>query len=341
MDFNATNASFTDVEILFSDSLRVTLYVIYTIIIVFTVCMNGLVIYTYNSHGIQVTKFNLCLVHISASNIAQNIGIIPFIAVDLSTVGNKSKYIDSIICGFTDGLCGFFGGAFTCVICITFTSITRYLVIKKPLVGHVNKQKTKVYLTCFWLCGYLSLVPNLFSWELDQIHGFCVRKHLFSAITGLLYNALLFIFGLLVPTMVMTVTYLMTIYHLYKIQPTPSVANRSKLKHRKHVIVLLGALIAAFLVCWSPFGLYWMLSSLSYFGNNIQAEYEKSRLLRYILIPCLLAGVTNPVMYALTSSAFRKAIKRAFSMRIKVDYAFSLRGVKSPQIASRHETTDL
>ena len=128
------------IEELFTNSLRISLYTIFGIICILAVFMNLIVIHLYNTRMIHSSNFNLCLAHLSGMNIAESLGILPFVFVDVSALEKKSKYIDNLRCGITDGMCGFFTFAFGCVWCIGFMSVSRLAIIRKPLACHLQKE---------------------------------------------------------------------------------------------------------------------------------------------------------------------------------------------------------
>ena len=80
--------------------------------------------------------------------------------------------------------------------------------------------------------------------------------------------------------------------------------SSTKKKHRLKVIRHIGILIAVFLVSWVPFGVCWTLHMIKYFSTGIKGEYEKSRLVKYTLLPCLAASILNILFHGELRAGF-------------------------------------
>ena len=292
----------------FVPSYRVVIFSIYGLIIILGIGTNLIVIYLYQTRNIRYNHFNLCLAHLSAMNIAQHLGTIPFITIDWSSITISNVFAERLLCGISEGLSVFFCFAFSSVYCLCLMSIYRYYIIKYPLRRHITKKKTKKILFSLWVAGVLWILPNMVSLKLDKNHSFCIRQYMWSYMLSVIYKSLLFIIGMVLPVLVMVIVYLLIIREMFRKQKYEQ-TNWAKLKYRKKILTLLGTLISIYLICWLPFGIYWLLRLLSYFGDDEEGLERRHSLIRYIMIPCLLAGLLNPIFYALISTEFRRSLR--------------------------------
>ena len=263
--------------------------------------LNTLSIAMYFTRHIKRTKFNFCLLQLAISNIVQQHGFLPYIILDVREIKTPTWYIESIYCGLSSGLSVFFTGAFVTVYTICFVTINWYRIIKKPLVRKTNKKSIFAFHMVLWFIGMVLIIPNFLSFKVDYKHGFCIRNGVFRKYL-LFYKATLLFTGLVLPIFIMCFVYILIIFSMC--QTRNKFKSSTKKKHRLKVIRHIGILIAVFLVSWLPFGVCWTLQMTSFFSTGIKGEYEKSRLIKYSLLPCLAASILNILFHGELRAGF-------------------------------------
>lgn len=345
---NTWNTSHHHVNARVFDATTNTVYMTLSLVmIVFGILMNVVVVFLYVRKKIQRSRFNFSLLHLSASNIAQHIGLLPHLIIDLKQIPvDVSIITETLICSVTDGLTLFFMFASTSANILCFITITRYLVIKNPIKNYINGSKNTYLLCTMWLLGVIFLLPNALSWKLDHKNGFCVRGKLYSnQVTFRVYAWSMLIVGLVVPVFLMVWTYSQTVYRFYIKKPDEAHGGIQKIKYRKQVTALLGALIIVYLLSWLPYSVYWTLSIQNYFGTGINAEYKKSRIMRLTLLPCLGGSMMNVIFYGLSNYEFRQKFLTTILSVIKLspnpspNRRYSMKNITSDQSIVRKYST--
>lgn len=307
---NNTTRPSAEIEEIFTKEIWLLYYIICGLLISTGTITNCHIIYFYWTRKIPQTHFNYCLMLLSVLNILQYVGILPYLAIPIEKVATRNYYVQSVMCGIIEGPNMFFAAANTTVFMLSFISVTRYHIIVRPFKRRVSQRTTKKMLIGFSLFTILLIVPNSLNWRLKPGHDYCVRTNYFNALVNFVYRGVLFGAGIVIPVVTMTFTYLMTIFALYSSHATP--AEKSKRKHRKHVIQVLGALIAIYLLCWLPFGIYWILNSVGYYGKSVPADYRSTRVGKFVFVPCISAGFLNALSYGITNKQFQAALQKVY-----------------------------
>lgn len=298
--------SFDDVEEVYSHSVQVFYYTISCVLILINFIMASLFVFYYKTKRIPQTSFNYYLVFYSLSNIGQCLAFIPTISINLKNVTTRDVYLQTFLCSISDGIY-FYLVAMSCTAYIlSYMTIARCCIIRKPfrrpLAGKSKFNISVIGVTCI---AALCMLPNAFNFGLKRQHGFCVRTNLYHPMFSMVYGAFLTVCLLLVPVIVMLVTYAMIIKTFFNKHVGENTCSQSVTNHRKHVVKLLGALIFIYILCGFPLSIYWILSITSVFGTGIKAEYVKTRVFRLVLWPILLEGIFNVIFYALSSNVIR------------------------------------
>ena len=292
-----SNSTKNTVEEIFSKEVTYIYLTISWTIIICSCLLNALSIAMYLTRRIRRTKFNFCLLQLAISNIVQQLGFLPYLLLDVRKIKSSTWYIESVGCGFVDGLSAFFASAFVTVYTICFMSVNWYCIIKKPLAKRTSKKSILCFLIILWLVGVLLIQPNLFTFKVDYKHGFCRRSETFGQHFIYFYKGILLFTGLILPVLIMCITYVLIILDLLMSRTTGEFKSSTKKKHRLKVIQHIGILIAVFLASWLPFGVYWTLLMTSYFSEGIKGDYEKTRGIKYTMLPCLMASILNTLTY--------------------------------------------
>ena len=236
---NSTDTTQGTVEIIFSHDVTLVYYSVTITIILCACALNLMSIYMYLTRKIRRTNFNFCLLHLAVSNTVQQIAFIPFIAVENRDIKSEYWYLESIQCGFVDGLSVFFMAAFVTVYIICFMSVNWYRIIKKPFASkQTRKYNILRYVTILWTIGSILIAPNFLTWKLDYKHGFCVRSEVFGHNFAFFYKGFLLLVGLIIPVITMCFTYILIIRSMCQRRANKKEKFKSptKERYRKKVI---------------------------------------------------------------------------------------------------------
>ncbi|XP_066920525.1 substance-K receptor-like [Clytia hemisphaerica] len=297
-------------------------------IIFIGVILNATVICLYRYKKIIPTLFNFYLAVLGVSNIIQDLGAIHFIFLyhreteDLVPVQRTD-----LLCNFIDGQPVFWIGGFVTVYTICFMNIKWYTIITKPLRNENKKRRLVYSIIGFWLFGIILLVPNMYTFEYDKNVRHCMpTDKILGKKLVLVYKVSLFGFGYVIPMAIMLLTYLMIIREFYFKSKRIGDVNKVRVKYRKKMITFLTIIMVVFFICWSPFGIAYIIvamtpNNMEYVDRDISIDQNK-RLFRLTLIPCYCAATLNVVCFAIKdkeiSRCFKDLMKLKFPARVRV-----------------------
>ncbi|XP_065050998.1 substance-K receptor-like [Rhopilema esculentum] len=250
---------------------------------------------------------NLLLLNLALADIVSGIAIFPYLFI---------KGRSDIICGIKDGLPIFHAASMVNFLTLGLLSLSRYMLINHPTrpKWRIRKRSVKWLALCTWLTGTILVIPNVVLSRYSQSTRICEYHWLNGFASKLAFVVTNVIAGTALFALIFT--YFSTVYTLW-FRPTARRLTRSNSisstqSSRKRVSILLGMLIVAFLVCWVPFTVYWVLSAgLDYFPDTMEGYIEKTRLKRYTVLVAFLNTLSDPIFYALGNRQIREEAVRA------------------------------
>ncbi|XP_065640973.1 mu-type opioid receptor isoform X2 [Hydra vulgaris] len=146
-------------RMIFSYEERLTVRISYTIVTLIGVFSNGIVSYLIIRIRKLRTTNNLLILNLAISDIIACLSMYPFIYFNLSETSIQGTTAN-VLCGFTEGLYGFFVAALVSLLTLSVLSISRYLGINHPLkltwkfeVKHMKWVFGLSWLfSAFWVC---------------------------------------------------------------------------------------------------------------------------------------------------------------------------------------------
>ena len=281
------------------DILTKVFYVLLSLINIFG---NSIVVYIIYKERMMHNTVNLLLANLSLSDIVAGIAIYPYLFIEISTEDEKANRAD-YLCGFKVGMPLFFGASTVNFLTLTVLSLSRYLLINHPtkLKWRIQKSYVKWISIATWIIGISLPLPNIVSMKYLPQNRYCKRfwpdwfnRSAFFSVTAVVY---------IFPLFSLLLTYIATVYTLWLKASTrrlvQSNSNANARSIREKVAILLGLLILAFCVCWSPFALYWSLSAGSqYFKNTPEGQIKKARVMRFTLLAGFVNTCLDPFIYA-------------------------------------------
>ena len=280
---------------------------------------SGVCFLILNDKKIQNTV-NLLLLNLSISDIISAIAVYPYLFLDISKTNLKYTGAN-LMCGFTEGLTIFFAASLVNLLTLSVLSLSRYMLINHPTKHkwRVKKHSVKWISVFTWTVGISLLIPSGVSFHYNSENKICWRRWA-KGIILVLYFIATMVISFLIPLCTLTFTYISTIHTLWfkkslqRLQRTNS--QTSVQSSRKRISILLGMLIVVFLVCWSPFGIYWLLSAaLSYFPDTVEGQRKMIRITRYTILIALLNTCLDPMVYAYSNRQITNGARRTILRR--------------------------
>ena len=310
----ALNASQTYPGV-FTSAEDITLKFFYAFVSLAAVIGNSGVCYIIVKYKKIQNTVNLLLLNLSFADIVTALAVYPYLFLDLSKINIKGKYAD-FLCGLTEGLTLFFSASLVNLLTLSVLSLSRYTLINHPTKQNwrIRKQNVKWIAVATWLVSFSLLIPNGVSFRYNPGNKICWR-HWAKGIIPVLYFVATLIMGMAVPLFTLTFTYISTIYTLWFKASTRrlsrSNSQTSVSTSRKRISVLLGLLILAYLVCWLPFGVYWLLSAaLNYFPKTVEGQKQMIRITRYTILVALVNTSLDPIVYAYSNRQIKDGARR-------------------------------
>ena len=306
---------FGDNALILSPTVNIALNVFYVVITVLGLLSNGLVIHLFISKKVQSTAFNLLLLNLSIADIIADISAYPYVFVNLPNLRNYSDSTANLICTLSYGMTPFMMASSVTIFTLCFISVIRFLMIKYPLRSYWTKDKRNIiiFIIIVWPVSIGILSTNFITFQYDPISAICYRrwpKHF----NGKLWSAMISFVGYMLPIVVMMITFSAAGLKLW--DKTLSAGNnfisKASLKRKKKAFVLLGFLIIAFFVCWSPVFGYLVLarSTKSVFPDGERGECARMHVLRFVFLIALCNTVADPVIYGFKGEEFRNGFYR-------------------------------
>ncbi|XP_045924736.1 galanin receptor 2a [Micropterus dolomieu] len=197
---------------------------------------------------------------------------------------------------------------------LTAVSLDRYLAICYPLRSR-EMRTPKNALTSICLVWALALVfsgPYLSYYAQMELAGAVVCIPAWETKPRIIMDVCTFIFGYLIPLLVLCLTYGRTIRYLWtSVDP---VKDRSESRRAKQKVTKMIVIVAAlFCLCWLPHHLVILCMWSGRFPLN-HATYVL-RILSHLV--AYTNSCLNPIVYALISKHFRKGFRKVFSCSLR------------------------
>eukprot|EP00794_Sanderia_malayensis_P008954 gene8953-9908_t len=307
---NATGRAYVDVEI-YPVGLH---WFLNSLMIVVTICGmigNGLVCYYFATKKVRLTAFNMLLLNLSLADLLADVFAYPQIFADLKMFRSFSDQTANIMCAFTIGITPFATVTYVSVITLSYISLNRYVSIKFPhkTKWFKSRRNTAWIIVLTWIFSITFVAPNAISFDYDPMYAICYRVWP-SGFNGLVWLGIGILVGVIMPIMTMFVTFIATMRHFNK-KTLISNEERAVLKRKKEAVILLGFLIVAILVCWSPSFIYLILSfaATSMWPQGKEGQYVRMKVIRVVFLIALTNSIADPFIYAYRNPAFNKCFR--------------------------------
>lgn len=207
---------------------------------------------------------------------------------------------------------------YTSILFLACISIDRYLVIVHASEKFKTHQRTCSRLLCgaVWALGWALALPALFNdakrIDADSQRISCTETFDIGSASSwrIATRGFRHIFGFLLPLLIMTTCYGVTIARLLR--------TRGFQKHRAMRVII--AVVIAFLLCWTPYHVTLMVDTLLR-GDLIPFDCATRRSVNKALFTtnslALMHSCINPVLYAFVGEKFRKKMKALLQRKVR------------------------
>ena len=305
---------------LFGSKLSTAIDVIYMSLSVADIICNSLICLLFYKDKSLRKPFHVLLLNLSLADMSSAFTIQPYIWIDFTKLEGSSE--SGFLCGSSVGLMFFMGSGLTNILTLSAITVMRYLGIVRNYQGRLVTSNTIITSFCIvtWVIGAATNIPNGLSFHYNKLEAICYRQWP-KGINGNLYSILTTFMFMVFPILTMIICYIALAVHIWKRSFKAPGQNIAAVRARKSVAMLVGLLILAFIICWSPFFTTWILGrSFNYFPEGADGEYKRQRWLRVGMIFALFNSVLDPFIYTFSSPEYRNGIIQLISApwRMKV-----------------------
>ncbi|NXC70998.1 GALR2 protein, partial [Anhinga anhinga] len=188
--------------------------------------------------------------------------------------------------------------------------LARYLAIRYPLKSRDlrTSRNAGVAIVAIWSLSLLFAGPYLSYYQIVHYHKVPICIPIWEDQRRKILDILTFVFGYLLPVMVVSLAYARTIKFLWtSVDPIERISESRKAKRK--VTKMIVAVAILFCLCWLPHHLVILCFWFGHFPFN-RATYA-CRLASHCL--SYANSCLNPIVYALISKHFRKRFKQVFT----------------------------
>ena len=300
---------------LFSDTASNVIRGMYLVLSIAGLLNNATaLIVLYRENALQ-RPYTIILMNLFIADMISGLSLQPFIWINPSRTNTEGVMADTI-CAITVGFAFF-------VICMSVNSLSlsaltilRYFTIVRNYHGvfATSNKLAKFYCICTWVLGVLFMSLLASSAKYSQNERMCYRKWP-KGINGPFFSILTTILSFVVPALLMVFCYSKLLIRIWKQSKTTCLNNGVAARAKKSVALLLGLLILSFFICWTPIFTIWFLGrAFNYFSNGKEGEYTRQRSVRICMLFTLLNSVLDPLIYALSSSEYRRGFIKLFRL---------------------------
>ncbi|XP_020509679.1 galanin receptor 2a [Labrus bergylta] len=303
----------------------------FTLIFLVGTVGNSLVLAVLFRNG-QMKTTNLFILNLGIADLCFIVFCVPFQA----TIYTLDQWVfGAVVCKVVHFI--IYLTMYASIFTLTAVSVDRYLAICYPLRSRQMRTPKNAIasIVLLWLLALLFSAPYLSYFTQMELAGAVLCIPAWESKPRFVMDVCTFVFGYLVPILVLGLTYARTVRHLWtSVDPVKdaSESRRAKRKVTKMIVVVA----ALFCVCWLPHHLVVLCMWSGRFPLN-HATYVL-RILSHLL--AYANSCLNPVVYALVSKHFRKGFRKVFTCSPRTrDAVNKVHAVQPVNTASSEETS--
>ncbi|XP_072230079.1 galanin receptor 2a [Leuresthes tenuis] len=197
---------------------------------------------------------------------------------------------------------------------LTAVSLDRYFVICYPLRSREMRTpgNARTSICLVWVLALVFSGPYLSYFSQVDLAGAVVCIPSWESRPRIIMDVCTFVFGYLVPVLVLSLTYARTVRYLWtSVDPVKNMSGSRRAKRKVTKLIIIVTVL--FCLCWLPHHLIILCMWFGRFPLN-HTTYVL-RILSHLL--AYTNSCFNPIVYALVSKHFRKGFRKVFSCSTK------------------------
>ncbi len=296
--------------IYFGSSVDNFINVIYVLIISLNFIGNGLIIYLITRYRQLRTPINFLLLNLSVSDIVAGLSLFPYIFVrNIAKMPNSEDDL-RLICSLTEGLSIYFIAVGVSLSTLCAVSIYRYVLVRFPLraLWTRSMRTVKLIIAALWVLSITVIFPSAVTYKYSPKLDVCIRD--WRGMNDSLYRALTWLLTIVLPIVFLLLCYLALRLARRRISRDQGCSsNRIRMMKRSEQLVKM--LIANFIICWTPFFIYWGIATFSLSFPETYAGQTK--MLKWVRITVLFSAINcsvDPILFAAGNRELRVKAKK-------------------------------
>ena len=316
----------------FTEAGHIIIVIIFVIITTICILGSALLWIVVLSKPALRSPMNYLLLNMSLSDFVSSVSVYPYLFIlDPESITNSEKGLSNL-CMVTEGLTPFFVASAASLLTLCAISFNRFLAIKYPTHQSLRMGRKSVFIFSIisWVVGLSCMIPGMVSFKWDSAFKVCARD--WGSISSVPYRMSIMLFGLVLPIFFLILS-CSAIYlkgrEIFPFEEVNAHALSSRRTRLRKAEKMLGILILVYIICWFPFIIYWLISSISnYFTpDTLEGVQRGQRWLRITMLFCTFNGTLNPFVYTLGSTYLKTEmviLTRAFWRKITCRKAFRI-----------------
>ncbi|CAK6965034.1 galanin receptor 2a [Scomber scombrus] len=294
---------------------------------------NSLVLAVLLRNGQMNTKTtNLFILNLAVADLCFIVFCVPFQA----TIYTLDEWVfGPVVCKVVHFV--IFLTMYASIFTLAAVSLDRYLAICYPLRSR-EMRTPKNALTSIGVVWALALVfsgPYLSYYRQMDLGGAVVCIPAWESKPRIIMDVCTFIFGYLIPVLVLSLTYARTIRYLWtSVDPVKDMSESRRAKRKVTKMIIIVAVL--FLLCWLPHHLVILCMWFGSFPLN-HTTYVL-RILSHLV--AYTNSCLNPIVYALVSKHFRKGFRKVFSCTLTRREVTKVQVIQAVNTVSSVETSN-
>lgn len=255
------------------------------------------------------TRTNILLTQHAATGMGVCLFCIPFM---ITALIKQSWILGESLCKLNAFLVPFWSSS--SIFTLTVISIHKYFSIVKPLRRIITRKRTLLIIVVVWLSALVCSIGPILGWTAivyKPSASMCGPRYPHNALE-VSHTVFLLCVVYMFPSLTMVFLYWRIIravkLHCQRIRDTAIIDDRGILAQKKIIITLLFVL-AAFVVCWTPFFIYGILTLVT------DASRFSRHFLRSMYICGFLYSVCNPIILGARNPRFRRGFRELVTFR--------------------------
>ncbi|XP_041485011.1 5-hydroxytryptamine receptor 2B-like [Lytechinus variegatus] len=194
---------------------------------------------------------------------------------------------------------------------LTAISVERYIAVTHPIYFNriLTRRRVSVVVVILWICAVIATVPSFFVIEVDNVRHRCtVAKSLRSPAIQTAYGVYVTSIQLFIPATIMAITQTLIAIKLKNQSKRFEGSKSYHLAASRAVIKMMLVVIIAYVACWTPNRLLFLLTRLLRIRTEVKSQISEA----FFILAAVNSSI-NPVIYSIRYEEFRKAVKGLFT----------------------------